>query len=127
MRRRRDPDIGKPQPVVRAPALRLRSKTGAMERAIHKVAGTVAGEHASGSIGAMRGRSQTENQQAGRWIAERRHRFTPVVPVQIRPSLVAGNLLTVGDQAGTPDTRYNLPIQRDKVSVVRFFRIGWMH
>ncbi len=48
----------------------LVGESGGMKRAVKPVAATVAGEHPSGAIATVRGRRQTDDQNARLWIAK---------------------------------------------------------
>ena len=85
-------------------------ETGAMERAIRKSPDApiaVAGEHAAGAIGAVRGRREAENQDACPRIAEAGHGLAPVRLVAMRGLLLARDLLAVRAQPRAPLARHN--------------------
>jgi hypothetical protein len=114
--RGRDPGIGQPQSVIRTAAFGLGRKSRLVEGSIEEIAGTISGEHTSCSIRAMRPGRQTKNQQPGRYIAERRNGFTPVIPIEERPALRSSDFTAVADQAGTEFALDYLLAKRGKVS-----------
>lgn len=113
-----DPGVVKLKAVLCMAAFRLRSEPGAIQRAVQKVTGTISGEHTSSSIGTMSAGRQTEDQQPGRDIAERRHRFPPVIPVKISAPPRNRDTAAVGNQAWTPLAGHDLPIEGDQATVV---------
>src|SRR5262249_52960785 len=81
------------------------------ERAIEPLAAAVAGEHAARPIGSMRRRSESDNQQSRLRIAEITDGLAPVVPVDVRPSLLGRHLPAVIAQPRTPATADDLAIE----------------
>lgn len=79
--RRRDPRICEFQTVVFVDALWLIGETGPVQASIQPVAGPVTGEHTSGAVGTVCGRSKPNNHQAGGRVAEARNALAPVVVV----------------------------------------------
>ncbi len=67
---RGDPCVVEFEPVVYVAAFGLGGEAGAVEGSIEEVAGTVASEHASCTIGAMRSGREAQDEQAGFGIAE---------------------------------------------------------
>ena len=72
------------QAVLAAVADRLGGETAGMERAKQVVSGAVAGEHASGAVGAMGPRRQPDHEQTRRGVAERGHGPPPILTVPVR-------------------------------------------
>ena len=70
-----------------------------MKRLVEKIAGAVAGEHAAGAIGAVRGGSEAENQEPGARIAKAGNGLAPVFPVAKRETLFARDFFAVAHQA----------------------------
>ena len=72
---------------------RLIREACAKKRLVQKIAGTVAGEHASRAVAAVRRGSKAENQQFGAGIAEARNGLAPVVPIAKGAPLGSRHLL----------------------------------
>lgn len=111
MRRRRNPRIPQFQPIPAPHALRLRREPGVMKRPIQEIAGTIPREHTSRTIGAMRAGSEAENCQTSRRIAARRHGFTPVFLVPVRPPPRRGHLPPMRHKPRAALAAFNLPVE----------------
>ena len=111
MSRSSDPCVLQGQPIIEVKAFRLRGKTRSVQGPVKELTGTVACEHTSSTISTMRTRGQSENQQTGRRISERRHGPSPVVPIEIRPAFDDRNLSAVFAESRTPFAANNLAIQ----------------
>jgi len=85
-----------------------------VQHGIHEVAGSVAGEGASGAIGAVSAGSEAHDQDAGQRIAESGNGLAPVFPVAIRTALLAGDLLTIANQARTASAGDHVPVENGK-------------
>jgi hypothetical protein len=127
MGRRRNPGIGKLQTVLRVMAFGPGGKSSLVEGSVEEVAGTISREHTSSTISAMGAWRQADNQQPRRYIAERRNRFTPVVPVEESPAFRDRDFAAVADQARAAFALDYLVIQRDKVTLAGFRKFGWEH
>jgi hypothetical protein len=95
----------------------LGSKTGAVERTVKELTGTISREHTSSTISSMGSGSETENDQSRRRVPERRHRFAPVIPVEVGASLRHRHRLAIANQTGAPLTRGYFGGESDKVAV----------
>src|SRR5580698_3196791 len=115
-----DPRIAQLKAVVDTSALSLRGEACAVEGSVKEVTGTVSGKHTSCTISAVCSRRQAENEQACRWIAERRYWLPPVFLVNVRASLRDGNLFAIPNQTRTPLAFNNLLGVHDKVLFVTF-------
>ena len=104
-----DPGVAKVKTVLNAAAFGLGSKSRHMEGSVQEIPGTISSEHTSCTVRAMRARRQTKNQQSGRCIAERRHRFTPVIPIAECTVFRDGDFAAMADQARAALTFHDLP------------------
>src|SRR5581483_8073957 len=93
-----DEDAIQSQAVIRVYALRLRGEADGVERAIEKISGAVAGEHAAGAISPMRRGSEPDDENLGLWIAKRGHRLAPVFLIAKGAALFAGDQLAINHQ-----------------------------
>jgi len=96
---------------------RLVGEAGAVETGEQPVAGAVAGEDPAGAVAAVGRRGQTEDEQAGRRVAEAGHRPAPVLLVAEGGPLLAGHLLAPGDQARTSPALHQLPVELLELAV----------
>lgn len=108
---RGNPDIAEFHTVIAVKALRMRRETRAVERPIQELPGTVAREHTSCSIRAMRAGGQSENEQTGGRISERGYWFAPVIPVKICAAFRRGNLPAVSPETRTSSAGDDLAVQ----------------
>lgn len=76
-----DPGIAQNKAVAHRIAFRLRCETGPIERAVEKFTGTISGKHATGTVSSVGAGREANDEEAGVRIAERGHRFAPVLPV----------------------------------------------
>ena len=101
---RRDVSVAQRQPVVAMLRRRDVREAGAMQRRhqeVARAADAVAGEHAAGPVGAVRGRREADDEQPGARIAEAGNRPGPVGLVAIRAPLLASDARAVRAQART--------------------------
>ncbi len=99
--RGRDEGVLQCQPVVWSLGRRDVGEARAMQRGHQEIArapDAVAGEHTAGTVCAMSGRGEAENQQSRPRIAEPRHRPYPVRVVAIRPPLLSSDPLAIVTQ-----------------------------
>lgn len=89
------------QSVSNALAERLRSKAGGVERAIQKIARTIAREHTPRPVGSMGGGRQSYNQEPRFRIAKRRDWFTPIDPIAESAAFDGSDMLAVRHQPRT--------------------------
>src|SRR5690606_36373457 len=68
------------------------------QRPVQPVPGTVSGEHATGSVRAVGGRREADDEHPRGVVAETGHRTAPVLLVGERGALLAGDLLAPLDQ-----------------------------
>ena len=97
--------------VVAGVADGLRGESGAVEYAIKDVARAVAGEHAAGAVGTVRAWREAQDQDAGAWVAERRHGLSPIFPGEVGAPLGAGDAGGVVAQARTETTGHDLGLK----------------
>ncbi len=95
---RSDVGIMQNEAVIPCRALRLIGESSLPHRPIEKLAGAVAGKHASGTVCAMRSGSESDDQQPRIRIAEPGHGTAPIGLSAIRSPLHAPDLFPVGDQ-----------------------------
>jgi len=77
----------------------LACESGAKERRIKELARGIAGEHASGPIGAVRARGESHRQYARPRITKTGDRFAPIFPVAVSATFDASNLFPPGNEA----------------------------
>jgi hypothetical protein len=85
-----------------------------VQHGIHEIAGSVAGERASGAIGAVSAGSESHDQNAGQRIAESGNGLAPVFPVAIGTALLAGDLLAISDQTGAASAGDHVLVENGK-------------
>jgi hypothetical protein len=79
-----------------------------VHRAHQEIAGAVAGEHAAGTIGAVSGGRQTEDEHTRARIAKSWNGFAPVRVETMSSLLIAGDAFAVRSQAGAARAGFNL-------------------
>src|SRR5207237_811665 len=89
------------QAVVAVHRLGLAREARAVEGGVEEVAAAVAGEHAAGAVGAVRGGGQSDDQQARTRIAEARHGTAPIRPIAKAAHLDARHFLAPRHQPRT--------------------------
>src|SRR4051794_18339484 len=89
-------------------------EAGAMQAGIQPVAGAIAGEDASGAVGAVRCRRQSHEEHAGVTIAETGYRFAPVNLIAKCGTLFASHLFPPRDKTRAPSARDNVLLKRNK-------------
>ena len=94
----------------------LRGEAGAVQHAIEKMTGAIAGERAAGAVGAMRARRQAEDQHPRVHIAEARHRLGPIVAVAVGAALLTPDLLAIFNQPRTAGAGDEFAIQLNESS-----------
>src|ERR1700722_6033043 len=100
---------------------RLRGEARVVHRSVQEIAGAVAGEHPSGAIGAVSGRSEPQNQQVRVGISESRDRLAPVFPVEEGAALLASHGFAVTHQPRAFAAGHNLFVnlkQRVQVEIL---------
>src|SRR5215510_14915417 len=107
----------------------LISKSSLVKRRVQEVAGTVAGEHASGSIRTVRARRQAQQEQLGVPVAKSRNPPTPVSPAAVGPPFFACHLFPMRDQARAFAAGDNLfrQYQERRRLVVQAFAFNSLH
>ena len=108
--------IAQGEPVFFVRGRGLRGEAGAVQHAIEKMTGAIAGERAAGAVGAMRARRQAEDQHPRVHIAEARHRLGPIVAVAVGAALLTPDLLAIFDQPQTAGAGDEFAIKLDKSS-----------
>ena len=99
--RRHNPGTGQMETISGVRRLRLRCKSGLVQRREQPVAATVTCEDSAGPVATMGGRRQADDEQPRRHIAEAGNRTPPVRLVSERPSLGTSDFLAPGDQSRT--------------------------
>ena len=94
----------------------LRGEAGAVQHAIEKMTGAIAGERAAGAVGAMCARRQAENQHPRVHIAKARYWLGPIVAIAIGAALLTPDLLAVIDQPRTAGAGNEFAIQLNESS-----------
>ncbi len=82
-----------------------------MESVVEKIAGAVAGEHAPGAIGAVRGGSEAEDQKLRARVAETGNGFAPVFAIAEGTALFASDGFAVAHQARAFSARHNFFVE----------------
>lgn len=90
---RSDPSIDEAKPIVGRYRRRLIGKPGAVHRPEQPFSTAITSEDATGAIGTMRSRRQTQNDDTPLRVTESRYRSTPVRLTAICRSLFGGDLL----------------------------------
>ena len=94
-------------------------KTGLMERAIEPIPTPVTGKNSTRAIPAMRGRSQTDNEQPRLRITKTRHRLTRVLLLTVALHLLVRDAFAMSDKPGAEGTG-NHPLFKLRESVHNF-------
>ena len=100
------------------------AKPVAMQRGEQEVARAVAGEHAAGAVGAVRGRREPEHEHARGRVAEARDRAAPVVLVAERRALLARDPLAPLDEARAGAAGGDLGLERGERRLTALARGG---
>src|SRR5262249_46338428 len=98
-------DVTQLQPVVDVMGRRDIGEPGAMQRRHQKVAGSsdaIAGKDPPGTVGAVGGGRETDEQETGPRIAESRNRFTPVDVVAKRAAPGPGDRGAIRPKSRAP-------------------------
>ena len=82
-----------------------------MERRIKEFTGTIAGEDATRSVGAVRPRGEPYDDDACLRVAEAWHRAPPVRLIAVSGALLARHPLAKGNQPRTAAARHDLVVQ----------------
>src|SRR5262245_51419123 len=102
---------------------RLIREASLVQNGIHEVSRRIAREGTSGSVGTMSSRCKAHDQNSGVRIAESGNRFSPVVPLAIRTSFLARDLLAVSHQAWAASAGNYFAVQ--DVQPSRKLHFGW--
>jgi len=113
-----DAGVGELESVVTGAAFGLGREAGRVEDAIEPVAGAVAGEHASGTVGAVGGGGEAEDQELGVGVAEGGDGFAPIVPIEISAPFDAGDLAAMGDEARATGAGDDLSLQNIEAATI---------
>lgn len=97
-RRGGDECVAQLEAVVSIGRVGLRREAGTIERRIKERTRGVSGERASGTVAAVRARGETNDHYARPRIAERGHRFAPVLAVAMGALAFARDLRSVGSK-----------------------------
>ena len=90
-------------------------ETRAVERREEKVARAVAGEEATGPVGAVGGGGEAEDDDPCCRVAEAGDGAAPVRLVRVGGPLLAGDLLAPSDEPRAAPARDDLALQRDQL------------
>jgi hypothetical protein len=93
--------IGVAQPIAATKTRGLVGETRGVQGVDQEAGGLVAREYATGSISAVRGRSESDHYESSFGISKARHCATPVGFAGILSPLFDGHTLPEGDQPGT--------------------------
>jgi hypothetical protein len=96
-----DPGMAEFEAVVAVDGAGFVRETKFMQDGIHEVAGTIASEGASSTVGSVGAGGQTEDENAGAWIAEPGNGTRPVGLVQVGAALRFADAATVVAKTGT--------------------------
>jgi hypothetical protein len=97
---RGDPSMAKPQTIVAADGVRFGGKTKVVQDGIHEVAGSVAGEGATGAVGTVCTGSEAKDEDAGTVIAKARDGTGPVGVFEVSAAFGLADSAAVVAQAG---------------------------
>jgi hypothetical protein len=103
--------VREPHAVIARNAFRLRCEPSLEKRAIEKIAGAVAREHAAGAIASVRRGCESDDQQTGARVAKTRDRKAPVNPIAISASPDEGDLLAIFAKARAALTGDNFGLE----------------
>ena len=106
-----DVEVVQDQAVLAGHADRVGGETGLVEDPIEDVAGAVAGEHPAGAVGTVCARRESQDQDTGGRIAERRHGKSPVSLVAVCAPLELRDFCRMPAQAGAKLAGYDLLIE----------------
>ena len=106
-----DVEIVQGQAVVAGNAGGAGGETGLVEDPVEDVAGAVAGEHATRSVGTVSARRESQNQDTGGRVAEGRHGESPVGLVAVGAALELRDFRRMPAQAGTTSAGYYLLVK----------------
>ena len=115
------------QAVIAIGAVRLIGKPGSVQTGIEKIARAIAGEHAPGSVRSMRSRREAYDRHRRARVAKSGHRPTPVLPVEVRPSLLSSNPLPPSHEPRACSARRHLSMERLKCLRDRRLHTRWSH
>ena len=104
----RDVEVGQRQSVFARNTGGLGGETGLVQYAVENFAGTVAGEHASRTVGAMGARRQSENHDSCNRVAEGGDRPPPIGLVTVGAAFQLRDFRRMPAQAGTTCAGYYL-------------------
>ena len=120
-----DPNSAQHETVVGRRTAGLVRVPGSKEGVEEPVTGSVPGEHPARPVRAVGGGSESDDVEPGAWIAESRHRASPVSLTLKRASWVRREALAPVDEAGTPltldDLSFEPPERVDGVAGVGHF------
>jgi len=89
------PGVAKPEPVVAVKSAGFAGQAEFVQDGVHEVAGAVTSEGAAGTVRAMGARRETQDEDAGAWIAEAGNGTSPVGLVKIGAAFRFSDSLTV--------------------------------
>ena len=111
---RGDERVAQPEPVVALARDGLAREPGAVERSVEPVAALVAGEHAPGPVGPVRGRREPDDEESRRRVAESRHGPGPVRPGAEARDLLPPHPLAVLDETRAEPAARQAPLEPEE-------------
>ena len=109
---RGDPKIGELHTVIARCGVGLRGKARFMQNRIQEIPGAVTREWATCPVGTMRAGCQAQDEDARLWVAKRRHRAAPVLPLGVGSAARCSHLRTMCPQAGAECAEDDARIER---------------
>src|SRR3954466_14457605 len=79
----------------------MRGKADFVQHGIEEISGAVASKHTARAIGAVRARSEAENENLSVDVAKAGHGLGPVFPIEVGATLDGANLAAMIDEPGT--------------------------
>ena len=108
--------VNQPQTILAMRRMRLAGEAILVEGTIKPLSASVAGEHATGSVGPMSGGGQADHQQTCIRLPQTWNRLAPIVPMSEAGDLVSGCLLPPLVQTRAQPASGNLRLELSHIS-----------
>src|SRR5271165_3802950 len=97
--------------IVSVVGIGLGGESNLIKDGIHEFARGISRERASSTVGTVRTRGQSQDQDPSRGVSEARHRTCPVIMIAVGTTLFAPDLLPISDQPWTLCARNNFVVE----------------